>query len=62
MSERGYGDPECVAETGDLACHAITTSRMADYGGPRLMHENRHDRMFVLKETGCRSVELEHIS
>jgi hypothetical protein len=37
MSGRGYGDPERVAETGDLAEQAITTSRVTDYGGPRLI-------------------------
>ncbi|HYZ58005.1 MAG TPA: hypothetical protein VE733_31500 [Streptosporangiaceae bacterium] len=44
MSGRGYGDPEHMAETGDLAGQAITTSRVADHGGPRLMRENRHER------------------
>jgi hypothetical protein len=41
MSGRGNGDPERVAETGDLAGQAITTSRVTDHGGPHPMHENR---------------------
>jgi hypothetical protein len=44
MSGRGYGDPERVAETGDLAGQALTTSRVADHAGPRLTHENRQKK------------------
>ena len=44
MSGRGYGDPERAAETGDLAGQAITTSRVADHGGPHPMHENRQKK------------------
>jgi hypothetical protein len=41
MRGRGYGNPERVPETGDLAGLAITTSRVADYGGPRMMPERQ---------------------
>jgi hypothetical protein len=44
MSGRGYGDPKRVAETGDLAGQAITTSRVADHGVPHPMHENRQKK------------------
>jgi hypothetical protein len=44
MSGRGYGHPERVAETGDLAGQAITTNRVADHAGPHPMHENRQKK------------------
>jgi hypothetical protein len=51
MSARGYGDPERrVTENGDLAGQTTTTSRETDYGGPHLIHENRHERTFEWRQ------------
>jgi len=47
-----------VTETGDLVGQAITTSRAADHGGPRLAHENRRERSLECEAALLRRPDL----